>query len=139
MSRSLLGVVAGFLVAGLVIFLAALIGHKMYPLPPGVDPNDPEAMARVVRQLPVAAFLFVLVGWMAGAGAGAWVAERVSGSGARWPGGVVGGLVLAAAVYNLWARPHPVWFGIVAPLAIVVSTVLATSRAAPAVTNRRAS
>lgn len=126
MGRSLLGVFAGFAVAVVVVMIVEMIGMKVYPLPAGVDPTDPAALQALMPTLPLGAFLFVLLSWFLGAGAGAVVAQRVSKAATRVPGVVVGGLVLAAALYNMWAIPHPIWFMAAAILGLVVITILAS-------------
>jgi hypothetical protein len=132
MGRSLLGVLAGFVVAVVVIMVVEMIGMKVYPLPAGVDPTDPAALEALLPTLPLGSFLFVLASWFLGTGVGAVVAQRVSKATTRAPGLTVGGLVLAAALYNLWAIAHPVWFMAVAVIGIVAVAVLASKPQAAA-------
>ena len=126
MARSLLGVLAGFAVAVVVIIVVESIGLKLYPLPAGVDPSDPEAIKAAMPSMPLGAFLFVLASWFLGAGAGAAVAQRLAKATTRAPGLTVGGLILVAALYNMWAIPHPVWFMAAAVVGILAVTVLAS-------------
>ena len=126
MGRSLLGVLAGFAVAVVVIMVVEMIGMKVYPLPAGVDPTDPAALQALMPTFPLGAFLFVLASWFLGAGAGAVVAQRFSRSATRVPGLAVGGLVLAAALYNMWAIAHPVWFMAAAVVGLLAVTALAS-------------
>jgi hypothetical protein len=126
MGRSLLGVLAGAVVAVVVIMVIEGIGMWLYPLPAGVDPTDPAALAAAIPSLPLGAFLLVLAAWLLGAASGAAVALRVAKGAARWPGLAVGSLVLAGAAYNLATIPHPTWFVGVAVVGIIVTTLLAT-------------
>jgi hypothetical protein len=126
MGRSLLGVLAGFVAAVVVIMVVEMIGMKVYPLPAGVDPTDPAALEALLPTLPPGSFLFVLASWFLGAGAGAVVAQRVARAPTRAPGLAVGGIILAFALYNMWVIPHPVWFMAVAVIGIVVVAVLAS-------------
>lgn len=126
MARSLLGVLAGAVVAVVVIMLVEMVSLWLYPLPAGVDASDHAALAAAVRMLPVGAFLLILVAWLLGAATGAVVALRVAMGAARWPGLAVGGLVLAGAAYNLATIPHPTWFVGVAVVGIIAATLLST-------------
>jgi hypothetical protein len=128
MGRSLLGVLAGAVVAVVMIMIVESIGMFLYPLPAGVDPTDSAALAAAVPSLPLGAFLFVLASWVLGAGAGALVALRVARGPARWPGLAVGCLVLLGAAYNIMVIPHPTWFVGAAAVGIVAATLLATAR-----------
>lgn len=83
------GTVAGVAAAVAIIYGVELIGHAIYPAAPGMDPTDLDAMRAFIAQLPLGAFLIVLVGWLLGTGAGAAIAHRLGG-GRRWPGLVVG-------------------------------------------------
>ncbi|HQR17867.1 MAG TPA: hypothetical protein PK948_05835 [Gemmatimonadales bacterium] len=133
MGRSLLGVLAGFVVAVVVIMVVEMVGMKVYPLPAGVDPTDPAALQALMPTLPLGSFLFVLASWLLGTGAGAVVAQRVSKAASRVPGLTLGGLVLAAALYNMWVIPHPTWFVAASVFGIAAVAALASKpHAAPA-------
>ena len=132
MGRSILGVFAGVAVGVLVIGLVETLGMRLIPPPPGMDPTNPASIAAAMSQMPIGSFLFLLAAWILGAGAGATTAMRVARSGQRWPGLLVGGVILAATVYNLWTIPHPVWVAVVGVAGIVgVTVVAARPRAAP--------
>lgn len=131
MGRALSGVLAGAIVAFVVIVLVEMVSLWLFPLPPGIDPNDKAAIAAAIPSMPIGAFLLVMLAWVLGAGLGALTALRVARSTARWPGRAVGALVLVGALYNLMVIPHPVWFAPSAVLAIIAATYLAT-RAQPA-------
>ena len=128
MGRSLLGVLAGAVVAVVVIMIVESLGMWLYALPAGVDTTDPAAIAAAIPLLPLGAFLFVLASWVLGAAAGALVALRVARGPARWPGLAVGCLVLLGAAYNMMTIPHPTWFMGAAVAGIVAATLAATAR-----------
>ncbi len=133
MGRSLLGVLAGFVVAVVVIMVVEMIGMKVYPLPAGVDATDPAALQALMPTLPLGSFLFVLASWLLGTGAGAVMAQRVAKATTRAPGLAVGGIILAFALYNMWVIPHPTWFMAAAVIGIAAVAVLASKpQAAPA-------
>jgi len=126
MGRSLLGVVVGVVVGFLIVGLVETLGIRLYPLPAGVDPTNPESIAVAMGDLPLASFLFVLAAWFLGAWTGATTAMRIARGTARWPGLAVGGLVLAASLFNLLTIPHPLWFAVVAVIGLVAVTLIAS-------------
>lgn len=118
MGRAILAVVAGCVLSVLVVAGLEALGHQIYPPPAGVDLRDPAAMRTVIARMPAGAFVILVSGWILGAGLGAWLATRLSGTGKAWPGGVVGGVTLAATVINLFTIPHPVWVVVAALIGI---------------------
>ncbi len=117
--RSVLAVLAGAIVAGLLIAAVESVSSAIYPLPPGIDLHDHEAMRRHIDQLPIGAFLFVLGAWAIGSFGGSWVAARLAGRARIVHGLVVGALFLLAGVLNMLLIPHPwwMWVGGIAALA----------------------
>lgn len=117
--RSILAVLGGGIVCGLVVYAVEALSSRIYPLPPGVDPSDPEALQAAVAELPPGAFLFLLLAWFLGVFAGAWVAARLAPSSPFLHGMIVAGLVAASAVVNLALLPHPAWMWVVGPVVIL--------------------
>jgi hypothetical protein len=122
MGRAILAVVAGCVVAVLVVAGLEALGHQIYPPPAGIDANDPAAMRTIVARMPVGAFVILVFGWILGAGLGAWLATRLSGTGKAWPGGIVGGATLGATGLNLFNITHPTWVVIAALIGIPLAT-----------------
>src|SRR5256885_6959017 len=89
------------------LFPYTTLFRSLYPLPPGVDPKNPESLARAMRSIPAAALVVVVIGWTAGALLGSWLAARVARS--VWPAVGVGALVVCGAVANMLTIPHPLW------------------------------
>lgn len=132
MGRSILGVVAGLVIGVVIVGLVETLGMRLFPLPADVDPTDPAALAAAIPSLPLGAFLFVLAAWFLGAWTGATTAMRIARGTARWPGIAVGGLILVAALYNLWVIPHPAWFTAVAVIGLALITWVASRPAGKA-------
>lgn len=102
----LAGLVAGFITVGLIESANAFL----YPAPAGVDlARDQEAFIRYVSQLPVTAFLIVVVAEWLGVFLASWVAARLAGRAETIHGLVVGTFFLLATLINLLTIPHPVW------------------------------
>jgi hypothetical protein len=126
--RSVLAVAAGLATALILVVGVEAVSSKMYPLPPGVDQGNPESLAAAIARLPVGALLGVLVAWGLGAFGGAFTAARL---GSRRPLGLlVGTLLLVAAVGNMLAIPHPIWFWFAA-FVVIPATTMAGVRLVP--------
>lgn len=129
MVRAIFSIVAGLIVAVASVFVMETIAQMVHPQPPGFDPRDTDAVREMFRRLPTSAFLLVGAGWTLGAGLGAFIAVRVARREARWPGYLVGGLILAATLFNVYTLPHPLWFILASVLAIVIATQVGTRAA----------
>ena len=70
--RQILGVLAGVIVGGLIVFCVELVGHSLFPPPAGTDLSNPDDMNQLISTLPMSALVIVLVGWLLGSLAGAW-------------------------------------------------------------------
>lgn len=121
--RKFFGCVAGMAAAMLIIFLIELIGSSLFPVDIDVQSADAATMARIIAEMPLAAKLFVVVGWALGSFGGAWLALRISDW--RWSGWIVVALVLAGGIATLLALPHPLWMQVCAVLLPLLSGWLA--------------
>jgi hypothetical protein len=104
-----LSVIGGMILAGLIVNTVDALRDHLYPLPPGTNPDNAVSMREAVRAMPRPAFLLVLVGWVTGAGLGAYATSQFSGRTAKWPGIAVGLMVLGASAIAMLAQPHPRW------------------------------
>lgn len=104
------------------------ISARLYPLPTGIDYSDRNAIAAAIGSLPLGALMIVVVAWALGALAGACTAVYVGRH--RVLGILVGVVLLAGAVGNLLAIPHPGWMWIAALVAISAATLGGTRMAA---------
>lgn len=112
MLRTILGIVAGVLVAFVVLMGLEMAGHAVMPPPPGLDPTDPEDVKQMVASASMAAKAWVVFGWFGAVVAGGWVARRLSRKG--WAGWVIAGLIVLGGVANIMMIPHPLWMQIAA-------------------------
>lgn len=107
--RRVLGVLAAVVIAGGIVMLVEAFAAQLHPLPPGVDPSDPESIGRALEagQVPFASLALVLAGWLLAAYTGGLVAWRVS----RWgPASWIFAAIFTIGVFsNLQAFPHPTW------------------------------
>lgn len=124
MGRKILGVIGGVITAGLIVGIVEAIGHRIYPLPAGIDISDPADLNRMIELMPAAAKSIVLGAWFLGALVGGWVALTI----ARWKPApwIVAGFILFGGIWSMVMIPHPVWMmaaGVALPLlaALLVS------------------
>lgn len=118
MIRSILGTLAGVIVAWLTITASQLLSARLHPPRPG-DLRDVESLAAFVAAAPPAAMVCVVAGYALAAGAGGWVAARIGRSHPRLAALLVGALVLAGVLANYALIPHPTWMviaGVALPL-----------------------
>lgn len=119
--RTVLAIVAGIVVAGLVIGVIEAIGHAIFPPPDGFDPARAADQARMMAALPMEAKIAVVVAWFLGALAGA--ATAIALARRVLPAWIV---AVAIATLGLWTTqlfPHPDWMlasAVVLPLVAVL-------------------
>ncbi len=102
--RRIFAVVAGVVVAVVIVMLINHLADALSPQPPGVD------LERAIEEgdLPtVINFALVLGGWLVAAWAGGSVASRTGHE--RGPLLLYTGLFTAFTVTNLVNAPHPTW------------------------------
>ncbi|HEU0153403.1 MAG TPA: hypothetical protein VFQ84_08675 [Arenimonas sp.] len=119
MLRSVLAVLAGILVMGIMVAAVQWLGHSLYPPPPGIDPTNHEAMIALISQMPKMALGIVLVAYASGTFLGAFTATTISVGHKRGVAIVVGLVMLALVALNFSVIPHPAWMvaaGLVIPL-----------------------
>lgn len=126
MGRSVIGVISGVIVGGIIVTFGQLLAIWLAPPSPGFDPTDASAVIAAIPGLPLGSLLIVIVAWVVGAGFGARIALRIARGTNRWPGLSVGGLLLIAIVYNWWKLLSPPWYVLVALICVIAATLYAT-------------
>lgn len=108
MVRAILGTIVGVVAGTVVILLIEILGHNVYPFPPGVDPKDPESLKAYMAAAPLGASLFVLAAYAFGSFTGG--AAGAAAGGKRGAGVATGGVLMILGIVALLMYPHPVWF-----------------------------
>ena len=119
--RSLLAVVAGIVVAMLVIGGVEAIGHAVFPPPPGLDLARAEDQARMMEVSPFEAKLIVVAAWFLGSLAGACAAIAIARR--VLPAWIVAVAIGAMGLWTTQLFPHPEWMlasAVVLPLVAVL-------------------
>ncbi len=124
MIRKLAAAIVGIAVAMLIIRLVEMLGHFVYPPPAEIDFGDPEEVRAFIATLPVGSILFVGAAWASGTFLGTLAGALLSGAKPLPYAVLVGGIVLAGAITMLLIIPHPWWFTVAAPIAIIVAAFL---------------
>ena len=120
--RNIGAVLLGSLAGGVVNMALIVLNTKaLYPMPAGLDPNDPAQFNAWIAGLPAAAFVLPLVAHLAHAFVGAIVAVKLAASRHRTLAMVVGGLTLLAGIMNAMAIHIPTWMYVEFPLYLVVA------------------
>lgn len=131
--RSTLAVIAGFVVASMLMMLVEFLnGQVLHPElgRAAAGMTDREAIRALLAAAPVTAFLVVLAGWMLGAFAGGWVAARLAPRATLRHGLVLGVILTLAGIANNLMIPPPLWFW-VAGLVVFVPAAHAGASLAP--------
>ena len=112
MLRTILGILAGVVLAFVVLMGLEMAGHAAMPPPAGLDPADPEDLKQMVASASMAAKVWVVFAWFAAVVVGGWAARRLSRK--AWAGWVIAGLIVLGGVANIMMIPHPLWMQIAA-------------------------
>ena len=122
MIRSILAVVAGlFAGMGVNMVLVLVNGMVLFPMPEGMDMNDPEQLNAYIATLPTAGFVLVLLAHLGQSFFGGWAAARLGSSLPMVLAMIVGVISLALGIINMLPLDFPAWMYIELPLYIVVA------------------
>ena len=113
MGRRIVGVIAGLATAASVMMAVGAVSAWIYPLPPGLDPKDPDILRAHIATLPAGAFLIVLLAAVLASLAGGAVATAITRGAEIRPAVVVGLVLTVGGAFNLASIPHPTWFALV--------------------------
>ncbi|MBL4884089.1 MAG: hypothetical protein JKY95_06085 [Planctomycetaceae bacterium] len=103
------------------------IGHTFYPPPADLDMSNAEQMKKHVANLPVAAMLFVIVGWAAGIFTGCLIGGIMGIRKGRFCCLVFGLLFTLMVILMLVKIPSPIWFSIAGIVVLAPSAFLGWS------------
>ncbi len=110
MVKRIIAVVAGIAIAMLVIMAFESAGSLLFKTP-DVDPRNPKTISDMMANMPLAAFIWLLLGHAVGVLAGGIMATFLSGRNNVQPALIVGGCITVGGIMNLIAIPyHPLWF-----------------------------
>jgi hypothetical protein len=114
MGKTTLGLIAGIIVAFVIISLNEHITSSMHPAPEGMNMNDIEVVKSYISTMPITAFLTILLGYSVASFVGAFTATYISKIIRH--SFIVALILILANTANLLMIPHPVWFAIASSL-----------------------
>jgi len=117
--RTLAAVLAGLLVAFLLVSTVELLSNVVHPLPEDFG-GTMEEMCRHVEHYPNWILAIAALLWGATALVSTWIAQRI---GNIYSAVIVGLILLAALVLNISMLPYPIWFKIANVLVIPAASV----------------
>ena len=135
MVRTVVAVLLGLVVALATMLLLEFIGMSLFPLPPGIDLENEQDLARLVESASAGKLLWVLAGWALAAFAGGWVAATISRRHPRGAALAVAALIVAGVALNAAMLPHPAWMtlaGVLLPLPVAWLAARLAARPRPA-------
>ena len=112
--RSIAAVVAGTVVALVLVVAVELFSAVVHPVPPDFGGTMDE-MCQHVARYPHWVLAVVVPAWAVAAAASTWIAGRLGNPGCAL---FVGALLVAALVFNISMLPYPLWFKIASVIAI---------------------
>ena len=113
MLKRLTSIMAGCSAGIAVIFLIESLGHILYPMPEGIDPNNVEEIKKLMANVPAGALIIVLCAAFLGGLAGGFVAGKFDAENSKKHALIVGGILTLLGILNLIVIPHPIWFIII--------------------------
>lgn len=119
--RGLLAVIAGLVVAMLVIAGVEAVGHAIFPPPEGLDLARAENQARMMEVIPFEAKLAVVIAWFLGSLASACAAIAIARR--VLPAWIVAVAIAGLGLWTTQMFPHPDWMlasAVVLPLVAVL-------------------
>ena len=117
----ILGVVVGLIVGMALNMAFIMLNWALFPMPEGMDMNDPDQMNAYVRTLPLMALLIVVAAHQGQSLVGGWIAARLGESRPMLLAMIVGVLTMAGGIANMTMIEHPPWMYVEVPLYLVVA------------------
>lgn len=108
----------------LTIAVVKAVGLALYPLPEGVDPSNPESIRTAIPSLPLGSFVFLLAAWALGAMHGGGFAAYLARGPRVLHALIVGAILMASAIYQLYLYQGPIWFSVTALLLFLPSAYI---------------
>jgi hypothetical protein len=104
-------ILAGLLVAVVVMSAIQFANYQLFPPPTRLDPENPEHLAQIMGQMPLLAFFMLELSYAIGSFLGGFTLGKLAPENPRlsW---VLGAVLTLAGVANLFAIPHPVWVAV---------------------------
>jgi len=114
--KNILSVLAGLVVALIIIYTFELFGQLFFPPPTEIDIKSSEAMRELMKNASIGSLIVVLIAYALGSFAGGVAASIIAVNNKSTFAMIVGGLLMVASIINMFMLYHPVWFMILSLL-----------------------
>lgn len=122
--KSLIAVIAGVIVGGVVVFLVEGLGSSALAALTGIEPITAQGAAALATVRPTESLLVVVLAYVLGPLSGGYIAARLAPTKRYYHAIAVGAIQLIFGVVTLALFPHPEWFW-VATLVVFIPAALA--------------
>jgi hypothetical protein len=107
--RSILGIIGGFLIGMIVIFVIMMVNGYFHPLPASASYETLEDVGKAWLTLPYTFFIGMLVSYFLGLFFAGFAAAKIAGRGEIIHGFIISVLYSLIGISNFRAFPVPVW------------------------------
>jgi hypothetical protein len=107
--KNILSTVLGVISGLFIIFTLEVLSHIIYPLPPGINIDDIEALKAFTSKAPSIVFILLVVSYATASLTGGLIASSMAPANKMAKAITVGGILMGLGAYNLFMIPHPVW------------------------------
>ncbi|MCA9692460.1 MAG: hypothetical protein KC636_22875, partial [Myxococcales bacterium] len=109
MGRSILAVLAGFVVGNLAITLGHALQRVIYPPPPGFNFEDPEQVRALFEAMTAGGYALLLATYAVSCALGAFTAAKVATRRPQLHALIIGALFTIGGIVNQVLIAHPLW------------------------------
>ena len=109
MARRIISVVVALMVAFAIITAFEQLGPQLFKTPV-IDSRDPKTISDMMANMPLAAYLWLLLGYAMASLLGGIVAGFISGRNNYIPALMIGVFLTVGSVMNFIMIHHPLWF-----------------------------
>lgn len=116
MVRTILGMIAGALVAGLALLGCWYASSKLYPLPTSADFATPESLSAYAAGTPSTAIACILGGWALAGLLGGWTSAKIARPHRGGAALLIGAALTITVIVYATLMPNPEWVTVVGVL-----------------------
>lgn len=110
--KNILATIVGFIVASVTVYIfESLIGHNIFPLPDGGDPNNIEWIKNNMDKIPTGSKIFVVIAHFIGIISGMFVAAKIAKT-SIIPSYFIGAFMILATLFTIFMLPKELWFSL---------------------------
>ncbi len=123
--KKILALIVGLVVCIATVALLEQLSHSLFLSTSAstADAHDPSVATTYMKNLPVVAYLMVLLAWVAGTAAGIAVASLILRRVSRLFVPLITGMMLLSTIANFYLLPHPWWLMVAAVVLIPLAGI----------------